>query len=142
MNGNDAQLTAVFTSRSAPSQNVEDNTPNSNPIGVGAPTFEIVVEGVAGSSLATSTYKLSIVIYDEITGDLATLAISPAPETVFGKPAAWTVVGPNYYLEEVFTVTVDNAVAGHVLFARVALISDNFQVVSTRQSNEFVLQAK
>jgi hypothetical protein len=141
---NDAQITSVF-SASITLDQVEDDEPNTPAAGGGAPvaTFNVVLEAVAGNAVGNggANYTLTLTCYDETTGDLAPASMSRTSNEQFNAADGWQLNAgaQNYFKRAVATITVPPGVRGHVFRYLAALVSDNNDIVSFKESNRFIL---
>jgi hypothetical protein len=143
MNANDAALTGLVTAQAGSS--VQDVAPNAP----GNPTFNLVIEGVAGSAIGNSgaPYDLKISALDLTAGGLASAIIPPPPPfAAFNAGSGWALcgTGPNYQFTATMNITIPPPVpggplAGHVLQFVVSLVTLNAQIVSIITSEPFVL---
>ena len=145
MNTNDARLVRLFTAETA--SKVPDETPNAK---LGAPqtTFDLVLEGEAGAAIGGNgaPYTLTIVCFDWTTGNLADAALNPTiPTQTFDGPGTlWTASGSGFLTQQVFRIppgaaSLPAAVKGHIFVYTVALVTRDFNIVSTCQSNLFII---
>jgi hypothetical protein len=144
MNANDAQITRLFVTQT--NGLVQDDSPNAPATGVGAPAanFDLHLQMEAGSSVAGG-YQLIITAYDVTTGD-NNAALNPAAGPLNGPAsfavAPWASSLGDRVLDQKATITVPGgagAVKNHVFYYTAALVSDNFQIVSFKQSDFFIL---
>jgi hypothetical protein len=146
MNANDARLSRLFTAETG--SKVPDDTPNAS---LGAPqtTFDLVLEGEAGNNVGGTgaPYTLTIACFDWSTGNLADAAMNPAipAQTFDGNAGAvlWKRSGTNFVTQQVFRIpTAGNlpaTVKGHLFIYTVSLVTQDFNIVSTAQSNLFLI---
>ena len=146
MNANDARLSRLFTAETG--SKVPDDTPNAS---LGAPqtTFDLVLEGEAGNNVGGTgaPYTLTITCFDWSTGNLADPAMNPTipAQTFDGNGAAvlWKKSGTNFLTQQVFRIPAAGAlpagVKGHLFTYTVSLVTQDFNIVSTAQSNLFLI---
>jgi hypothetical protein len=92
-------------------------------------------------------YTLTITCFDWTTGNLADPAMNPTipAQTFDGNAAAvlWTKSGTNFLTQQVFRIpatgNLPGAVKGHLFVYTVSLVIQNFNIVSTAQSNLFLI---
>jgi hypothetical protein len=143
MNANDAMLTGLITAQAGSS--VLDAAPNAP----ANPTFDLIIEGVAGSVVGNSDapYDLRISALDLTAGGLAEAIIPPPPPlAAFNVGSGWALsgTGPNYQFAATINIAIPPPVpggplAGHVLQFVASLVTVNAQIVSLIQSAPFVL---
>jgi hypothetical protein len=139
---NDAELTDLYTSSTG--FDVEDNEPNTPaPGGAPAADFELQLEAVAGNALGNSgaDYDLSITCIDDT---LAAPNAGMSPGTIgqqFKAADGWAAGGAagNFLKKQAFPIAVPAGVRGHEFHYVVSLVSANSDVVSSRESNRFIL---
>ena len=143
-NFNDAEITAIYVSHKA-SPRVQDDAPN-------APTsgdpFDVTLEMVAGNALYTGGYTLTVSCADLTAWKPAPASMIPATPPFdkagsFGG-AGWKTAGPGpQYLtfsnSETVNTTKPFGGDDHVYQYTVSLVNASGQVVSVKQSDEFVL---
>jgi hypothetical protein len=147
MNANDARLVRLFTAETG--SKVPDDTPNAS---LGAPqtTFDLVLEGEAGNNIGGTgaPYTLTITCFDWSTGNLADASMNPTiPAQTFDgsatTPVLWKRSGTNFLTQQVFRIPAAGAlpgtVKGHLFTYTVSLVTQDFNIVSTLQSNLFVV---
>lgn len=143
MNANDAMLTELTTAQSG--STVEDNAPNAP----AQPSFDLVVEAVAGGAVGNSgtPYTLTITAID-LTAVTAAPALNPTVTNpqAFDPAHGWKLSGsgPDFEYSQTFSITVPPPVpggplAGHTIQYVASLVSQNAQIVSIIQSDLFVL---
>lgn len=144
-NANDAELTRLFTAHTGGT--VEDDGPNTPPPGGTTPAnFDLIVEAAAGNVLGSSgsPYHLLIRAIDESAAASAS-AMDPAGEPATGfaqsfSSPSWSPSGPTEFVTtQTFTIPVPSGVKGHRFHYTASLVTDNDEVVSAIQSNQFVL---
>lgn len=144
-NANDAELTRLFTAHTT--STVEDDAPNTPPPGGTAPTnFDLIVEAAAGNVLGSSgsPYHLLIRAIDE-TDEARTPTMDPPGEPTLGFAQnfispTWNPSGTTEFVtRQTFNIPVPSGVKGHRFHYTASLVTDNDEVVSAIQSNEFVL---
>lgn len=143
-NFNDAEITAIYVSHKA-SPRVQDDAPNAPTSG---DAYDVTLEMVAGNALYTGAYTLTVSCADLTDWKAAPTSMIPttaafAKASTFGG-TGWKPVGagPLYYaFENSETVNTKKPVGGddHVYQYTVSLVNANGQVVSVKQSDEFVL---
>jgi hypothetical protein len=139
MNANDAKLTELTTAPSG--STVEDNAPNAP----ASSSFDLIVEGVAGSALGNcgAPYTLTISAID-LTAVNQPWAVQSLHQA-FDAASGWKLSGsgPDYECTQTFPVAVPGGLggplAGHTLQYVASLVSQGGQVVSVIQSDPFVL---
>jgi len=147
MNANDARLVRLFTAETG--SNVPDDTPNAS-LSTPQTTFDLVLEGEAGNNIGGTgaPYTLTITCFDWSTGNLADPAMSPTvpAQTFDGNGAAtlWKKSGTNFLTQQVFRIpagagALPAGVKGHLFIYTVALVTQDFNIVSTTQSNLFLV---
>ena len=146
MNANDARLVRLFTAET--SSKVPDDTPNAS---LGAPqaSFDLVLEGEAGNNVGGTgaPYTLTITCFDFSTGNLAVAEMSPTiPAQTFdgnGAAALWRKSGTNFLTQQVFRIpnagNLPATVKGHLFIYTASLVTQDFNIVSTAQSNIFLV---
>ena len=124
------------------------DTPNAS---LGAPqaTFDLVLEGEAGNNVGGTgaPYTLTITCFDWTTGNLADPAMNPTipAQTFDGNAAAvlWTKSRTNLLTQQGFRIpaagNLPGAVKGHLFVYTVSLVTQDFNIVSTAQSNLFLI---
>jgi hypothetical protein len=143
-NFNDAEITAIYVSHKA-SPRVQDDAPNAPTSG---DAYDVTLEMVAGNALYTGAYTLTVSCADLTDWKAAPTSMTPttaafAKANTFGG-TGWKPVGagPQYYaFENSETVNTKKPVGGddHVYQYTVSLVNASGQVVSVKQSDEFVL---
>jgi hypothetical protein len=139
LNANDAQMTELLTANAG--STVENSAPNAP--GPGTPTFDLVVEAVAGNAIGGSgaPYTLTVTAMD-LTDVKPAPALSPAianPQH-FDAPTGWKPNGLDFEYNKSFTIKVPKGVyKDHVLQYVASLVSPNGQIVSIIESEPFVL---
>ena len=143
-NFNDAEITAIYVSHKA-SPRVQDDAPNAPAAG---DAFDVTLEMVAGNALYTGAYTLTVSCADLTAWTPAPASMIPTASPfdkngTFGGPG-WKTAGPGpQYLTFSNTETVNGKkpVGGddHVYQYTVSLVNASGQVVSVKQSDEFVL---
>jgi len=146
MNPNDAALTSVFTAITG--GKVADDGPN-EVAGVLQPSFDLVIEAVAGQVVgdAATTYELYIGCADLTSWTSAPGLVpgSPLAETFSASLDGWAKVSAwnahEYDKSKNYTVTpaAGSYTHGHTFQYTVSLVSAGNLIVSTAQSNTFVL---
>ena len=135
-NFNDAKITSLFVSQVA-SAGIQDDAPNAP----GGGPFNVTLEMEAGTGLQTSDYTL-IVSCEDVTAVAGAAALVPPAGALngagaFGTSSGWNSVNTFSATDQ---VTPDPATpAGHVYQYTAAVYSKNGQVVSSLQSDLFVL---
>ena len=143
-NFNDAEITAIYVSHKA-SPRVQDDAPN-------APTsgdrFDVTLEMVAGNALYTGAYTLTVSCADLTAWKPAPASMIPATPPFdkagsFGG-AGWKTAGPGpqyvtFSNSETVNTTKPFGGDDHVYQYTVSLVNASGQVVSVKQSDEFVL---
>jgi hypothetical protein len=136
---NDAELTRVV-STSLGTPGVEDDEPNTGGPGASpATSFYINVEGVAGNVKGND--KSDYTLYLSHVADTGGPALANFVRRQDFSSPTWRSVPPagNFVTDQQFTVNVPAGASGHVYYYEVRLVSDNFDVVSFKQSNRFIL---
>ena len=143
-NFNDAEITAIYVSHRS-SAGVQDDAPNAPTAG---DRFDVTLEMVAGYALDTSKYTLTVSCADLTAWKPAPASMIPstaafAKASTFGG-TGWKPVGPGplyYAFENSETVNTTKPFGGddHVYQYTVSLVNASGQVVSIKQSDEFVL---
>jgi hypothetical protein len=143
-NFNDAEITAIYVSHRA-SHRVQDDAPNAPAAG---DPFDVTLEMVAGNALYTGAYTLTVSCADLTAWTPAPASMIPtsaafAKSNTFGG-TGWKPVGtgPLYYtFDNSDTVNTKKPFGGddHVYQYTVSLVNASGQVVSVKQSDEFVL---
>ena len=136
MNANDARITRVYTAQTG--SVVEDPAPNA-PGGGG--TFDLFFQAEAGNSIGSSggDYTLTLTAYDVTTGDNnANLSVGPLAQK-FNGTFGWTASAPDFFKNTNQTLNVPAGVANHTFYYTATLVTVNGQIVSTLQSDLFVL---
>ena len=132
---NSAELTRLITVETG--QTVQNNEPNSDgPVN----TYDLLLEAVAGDPLGNSGagYTLRIDCTDQ--NDAArNNDLSLAPQIQAFDNTRWTKVGDDFVSEQRFPITVLAGVEGHVFRYVATMVSDNDDVISFIESNQFVL---
>ena len=122
---------------------VQDTSPNEAG-GVAVATFDLWLRAEAGEVIGGSgaTYKLSITAFDVdagVTADLSPFAANPNPEG-FNAANNWVKTGDDFFKRQKYDINIPATVQrGHVFRYMASLIADNFQIVSTLQSDLFAL---
>lgn len=135
-NFNDAKITGLFVSQVA-SPGIQDDAPNAP----GGGPFNVTLEMEAGTGLQTSDYTL-LVSCEDVTAIAAATALVSPPGSLngagaFGTSPGWNSVNTFSASDQ---VTPDPATPpGHVYQYTAAVYSKNGQVVSSLQSDLFVL---
>lgn len=135
-NFNDAKITSLFVSQVA-SPGIQDDAPNAP----GGGPFVVTLEMEAGTGLQTADYTLTVSAAD-VTAVTAAAALAPPAGALngngaFGTSAGWNSVNTFSASDQ---VTPDPATPpGHVYQYTAAVYSKNGQVVSSLQSDLFVL---
>jgi hypothetical protein len=138
MNANDARITRVYTAQTG--SVVEDPAPNApGP----AANFDLIFQSEAGNSIGSGggDYVLTITAYDVTTGDNNTdMTVGPLNEK-FNSTFDWTASAPDFFKNTITTIDVPLAgvVANHTFYYTATLVNVNGRIVSTLQSNTFVL---
>jgi hypothetical protein len=143
-NFNDAEITAIYVSHRS-SAGVQDDAPNAPTAG---DRFDVTLEMVAGYALDTSKYTLTVSCADLTDWTIAPASMIPTTPPfsktgTFGGPG-WKTAGPGpQYLtfSNSETVNTKKPFGGddHVYQYTVSLVNASGQVVSVKQSDEFVL---
>jgi hypothetical protein len=140
---NDAEIRSVY-SASVTLDEVEDNEPNTPAAGGGAPatSFDVVLEAVAGDAIGSSgaNYTLTLTCIDE-TLAAPNLGMSRTANQAFNPVNGWSRNNnaANYFKQEVFNIAVPPGVRGHVFRYVATLVSVNNDIISFKESNQFVL---
>lgn len=135
-NFNDAKITGLFVSQAA-SADIQDDAPNAP----GGGPFNVTLEMEAGTGLQTSDYTL-IVSCEDVTAVAAASTLAPPPGPLngagaFGTSGGWGTVNT---FSATDPITPNPATPpGHVYQYTAAVYSKNGQVVSSLQSDLFVL---
>jgi hypothetical protein len=135
-NFNDAKITSLFVSQ-AGSAGIQDDAPNAPAGG----SFNVTLEMEAGTGLQTSAYTL-IVSCEDVTAVAAAPALVPtaggfASAGAFGTSPGWGAV--NTFSATDAVTPAAGTPQGHVYQYTAAVYNKNGQVVSSRQSDLFVL---
>jgi hypothetical protein len=138
-NFNDAEITSLYVSAtSAPG--IQDEAPNAP----GGGDYDVTVEMVAGGALATQKYTLltTAINVSDGTGDPALKPAAPLNGVAeFGVAPDWTGGPTTFTFSQAVTIPLTaGAGKGDVYQYTAALVSSTGQVVSTQQSDLFVLQ--
>ena len=148
MNTNDARLARLFTA--ADGGTVEDDTPTATgttPVN----KFDLWLQGEAGNAVGSGggQYTLNIVAFDVTTGNIepALLPVAPTFPTTeqfqAGAPNNWNAAGGSsndfVKLEKYDIDNIPANLKGHVFYYIASLVSANFQIVSIKQSNWFIV---
>jgi hypothetical protein len=143
-NINDAEITDIYVSQTK-SAGVQDDAPNA-PIGGSATPgtdFDVTLEMVAGSTLASAGYTLTVGCTDltataNAPGLVPPFPPAPSPATV--SAPAWTAQGSYYTYSNNVTVNIPGGSGdGHVYQYTASLTTVNGQVASIKRSEPFVL---
>lgn len=144
MNVNDARIAKIAVAKTGGDlQEVAPNAPDSG-AGKPAPDFDLVLEMEAGASVG-GNYNLTCSCYDWTAGDVSAAMAPGAPLNGAGQFAVgpWAVSGGatgDFTFDQTATVKVPKSgVQGHVFSYIIALVSANFQIVDTAQSELFTL---
>lgn len=138
MTVNSAELSGLFTARSNVAPAIFDETPNADVAGV-LPTFDVVLEIVAGNALLDLPYVVTVVAHDDDTGTVVA-GYGFTLTGNLGNGAGWQKAGEASYLETVKTITVAAGQSNHTLYYTATLRTKNFQVASFRTSPKFIQQ--
>ena len=143
-NFNDAEITAIYVSHKA-SPRVQDDAPNAPTSG---DAYDVTLEMVAGNALYTGAYTLTVSCADLTAWKPAPASMIPTTPPFdkggsFGG-AGWKTAGPGpQYLtfsnSETVNTTKPFGGDDHVYQYTVSLVNASGQVVSVKQSDEFVL---
>jgi hypothetical protein len=143
MNANDARFSQLFVATNG--SVVQDDSPSEI---AGAPQndFDLLLKAEAGNVLGGSgaAYDLAITCYDVTAGTAQPLLdpFTPPRNENFetAAPGNWQGSGPDFVKEDKYDIAINGAVVrDHVYQYTATLIADNHQVVSTIQSDLFVL---
>jgi hypothetical protein len=143
-NINDAEITDIYVSQTK-SAGVQDDAPNA-PIGgstIPGTQFDVTLEMVAGSALASAGYTLTVSCADLTTtasapGLVPPFPPAPAPATV--SAPAWTAQGSYFTYSNNVTVDIPGGAGGGQVYEYTAsLITANGEVASVMRSRPFVL---
>ena len=142
MNANDARLVRLYTAETG--SKIADDNPNTS---LGAPqdTFDLVLEEEAGNNIAGTgaPYTLTITCFDWSTGTLADadMKATITAQTFDGDGTLWQRSGTNFVTQQVFRIpaagVLPGTVRGHLFTYTVSLVTADFNIVSTAQSNLF-----
>jgi hypothetical protein len=141
-NVDDAELTQLITVHTGGT--VEDPAPNTPAPGNPPPTnFDLLVQAAAGNTLGSSGagYTLTITAYDQTAGaPVSTMNPAGQPFAQTFSAPGWNPGGPTEYVnQQRFTISVPAGSAGHVFVYVASLVSNNANVASLIESNQFVL---
>jgi hypothetical protein len=147
MNSNDASLVRLFTAETGSA--VGDDSPNTQ-LGNPLKTFDLVLEAEAGGGVGGTgaPYTLTITCFDWTTGNLANAALNAnIPVQTFDGNAAkvlWKRSGTGGFLsEQRFRIPdagdLPAGLGNHIFSYTAALVTQDFNIVSTIQSNLFIL---
>ena len=132
---NTAQLTRLITVETG--QTVQNNEPNSDgPVN----TYDLLLEAVAGDPLGDSGagYTLRIDCIDQ-NDAVRNATLSLVPQIQAFDNSKWTKVGDDFVSEQRFPITVPAGVEGHVFRYVATMVSDNNDILSFIESNQFLL---
>jgi hypothetical protein len=137
-NFNDAEITSLYVSATA-APGIQDDAPNAP----GGGDFDVTVEMVAGGALATQKYTL-LTTCTNVSDAKSVPALNPGAPlnglAEFGV-APWTGGPTTFTFSQPVTIPLaPGAGKGDVYQYTAALVSSTGQVVSTRQSDLFILQ--
>jgi hypothetical protein len=117
---------------------VQNNEPNADgPAG----NYQLHLQAVAGDPLGDSgtDYKLQIDCIDEnLAQRNAGLSVGSVAQS-FAAPL-WVKVGDDFKTDQTFTINVPAGVEGHLFRYVATLVSDNGDIISFIESNQFVLR--
>jgi hypothetical protein len=134
---NDAELTELYTTET--NVDVENDEPNAG--GISA-TYDLRLQAVAGDNIGDSgtTYTLLINCIDESLAEPAPAGMSPGSlPQAFDAVNDWVRANDNFVKEQRFEITVPAGVGGHLFRYVATMVSDNGDVVSFIESNQFAL---
>jgi hypothetical protein len=141
-NFNDAEVTDIYVSQTVPG-GIQDDAPNAPVNGtVPGTTFDATLEMVAGSSLLTEAYTVTVSCENVTQVISAPLLVPAFPQTAAGNigNSPWAKAGTYCTYTATQTVTVPPGFGGGQVYQyTVSLISANGQVASITQSDLFVL---
>jgi hypothetical protein len=140
VNYNDARISRVYVTETGGT--VPDDTPNA-PVAPNPPAtnFDLHLEMEAGGGVAGG-YKL-LVTAEDVTAGANNAAMAPPAGPLNGAgnfaTAPWVVSGGDWDFGQKATITVPPGVNEHMFRYNVALLSNNFQISDTAQSDLFIL---
>ena len=132
---NNSELTEVRAVETG--GDVQSNQPNADNK---APTYDVLLEAVAGDPLGDSGagYTLRIDCIDEnLAQRNAQLSIGPLTQS-WSAPT-WVKIGDDFKTEQRFTLNVPAGVEGHMFRYVATLVGDNDDVTSFVESDPFLL---
>jgi hypothetical protein len=143
-NINDAEITDIYVSQTK-SAGVQDDAPNMDGV-TPATQFDVTLEMVAGSALASAGYTLTVSCAD-LTTTANALGLVPefpqvpaAPGTATVSAPAWTLEGSYFTYSNNVTVPIPGGAGGGQVYQYTAsLIFANGEVASVKQSDLFSL---
>jgi hypothetical protein len=143
-NINDAEITNIYVSQTN-SAGVQDDAPNADGL-TPATEFDVTLEMVAGSALASAGYTLTVSCADltntasapGLVPEFPQAPLAPAPPTV--SAPAWTPQGSYFTYSNNVTVPIPGGAGGGQVYQYTAsLIFANGEVASVKQSDLFSL---
>jgi hypothetical protein len=142
-NINDAEITGIYVSQTK-SAGVQDDAPNADGL-TPATEFDVTLEMVAGSALASAGYTLTVSCADLTTWASAPALVPAFPQSpAVGTPTVtappWIAQGSYFTYANNVTVNVPPGAGGGQVYQYTAsLIFANGEVASIKQSDPFVL---